>query len=74
VKKFLNTSETARKIKCTNATVVNYIKRGYLQGHKPYSRWLVDYDSIKRYLQRMQKKKDKDPKEFLELIEKVRLR
>ena len=57
MKKYLSTSESAKKLSCTNATIINYINRGWLQGHKFITRWLVDYESLKKLILLKQNKK-----------------
>lgn len=35
-----------------DATVVNYIKKGYIKGNKIGNRWMVDRDSVREYFQK----------------------
>jgi len=58
MKIYMTTGEAARRLRCTDTTIVNYIRRGRLIGHKPFSRWLVDSESVKKHLEKMQLKRN----------------
>ena len=57
MKEYVGTSKAAKKLRCTNATVINFINRGWLKGHKFMTRWLVDYESLKKLILLKQNKK-----------------
>ncbi len=39
-------------LRCSDTTVVKYIKQGTIKGNKFGSRWMIDRDSVREYFQK----------------------
>lgn len=48
-KEYISVNEASERIGCSRATVINYIKRGKLEGKKHLNKWFVPLDQVKKF-------------------------